>query len=149
MYIVSIAGCRNVASVAVFTMSPPPAARRSGIAARHVYTGPRKLVPTCSAIVFIREQLERARPIEASVVDQDVEFPVSSTDLLERGIDGVRIGDIGGDARYVTVELLGELVQPVGTSGQHEQRRALRGETPHDGLAGPTGAAGDDGDLAG
>jgi len=99
--------------------------------------------------VFIREQLERARPIEASVVDQDVEFPVSSTDLLERGIDGVRIGDIGGDARYVTVELLGELVQPVGTSGQHEQRRALRGETPHDGLAGATGAAGDDGDLAG
>ena len=46
-YIDSIGNGSRVDSLEVFTMSPPPAARSSGIAARHVSTGPRKLVWSC------------------------------------------------------------------------------------------------------
>ena len=46
-YIDSIGNGSRVDSLDVFTMSPPPAARMSAIAARDVYTGPRKFVLTC------------------------------------------------------------------------------------------------------
>ena len=42
-------GCR-VDSLEVLTMSPPPAARSSAMAARDVYTGPRRLVAICRSM---------------------------------------------------------------------------------------------------
>ena len=106
-------------------MSPPPAARSSGIAERVVKMGATRLVLTVTAMSSsLASSISRIRLAPAES-DQDVDAAELRRDLIEGGVHIVAAGDIGDDRDGAGPDGLDDLVERQFAPRQQHYRRAV------------------------
>ena len=86
-------GC-NVDSLDVLMMSPPPAARSSGMAAVARVDGSGKVGRYLLVYVEVTEELDPARSVDGGIVDEDIDLAKAIADLGERFTHAGRIAHI-------------------------------------------------------